>query len=362
MVHPHALVSTGPGDPPLTPEQKRFNQLLGKLEKARAELLAWQEQALLFAQGHAARLRPLQEELLRCEAALIRRLDALLHEPGARWTKRDRRRMRSDLCDLSAGLIESAEDEALVDEMKALFERHAGHDFETENRESMAAMKEMFEAMSGLDLGDEDFGSEDELARAAHRRMAAQMEADASTRPRRKPGAAERRREREEQEASQSLREVYRKLAAAIHPDRADDDADRERRHALMQRANQAYDGRDLLALLALQLEIEQVDAAQLARTTAARARQYSRLLNDQLREIEAELEGRRVALCMEYGLDMVLPPQAAQLGRLLDRLVRDHRADLAQAQRDLAELDDPRRARDVLRRRWRDEDDDMPF
>lgn len=353
----------------LTPEQKRFNQLLARIDQARAELQAWQEQALHFRQAHAARVRPLEAELLDCQAALIRRLDALLNDRTAKLGKGDRRRVREEICDLIAGLLESTEDEALEAEMKALFERHAGHDLDTENREAVAAMKEMLEAMSGLDLGDRVFESEEELMQAAHAGMAEQVARRAQPRPG-KPGkprkatAAQRRREAEQQEATQSLREVYRKLAAAIHPDRADDDADRARRHALMQRANGAYEKQDLLALLALQLEIEQVDADHLARASAERLCTYTRLLNEQLREIEAELEGRRIALCGEFDLDPMPLPRAGQLGALLERLVRECRGHLAQARRDLDQLADTARAKEMLRRRWRamDDADGIPF
>lgn len=362
------LLPIAQGQQALSPEHKRFNQLLARIDKARAELQAWQDQALHFAQGHAARVRPLEAELLDCQAALIRRLDALLHERMARLGKSDRRRVREEICDLIAGLLDATADDALADEMKALFERHAGHDLDSENREAVAAMKEMLEAMSGLDLGDQDFDSEEELMQAAHRRMAEQNEQAEAARARRKPrrrSAAQSRREQEQQEATQSLREVFRKLAAAIHPDRADDDADRERRHALMQRANRAYEAQDLLALLALQLEIEQVDADHLARASAERLRAYTRLLNDQLREIESELEGRRLALCAEFDLDPMPLPRAGELGALLERLLRERRADLAQARRDLEQLADAARARETLRRRWREVnrwDDEIPF
>lgn len=349
----------------LSPEQRRFNQLLARIDKARAELQAWQQQALAFAQGHAARVRPLEAELLDCQAQLIRRLDALLHDRAARLAKADRRRLREEICSLITGLLDASEDDAIAQEMEALFERHAGHDLDTENREAMAAMKEMFEAASGLDLGDEAFDSEEALLRAAQSRMAERHEAAQARRKPRKPTAAQRRREQEQHEATQSLREVYRKLAAAIHPDRAEDDADRERRHALMQRANGAYESQDLLALLGLQLEIEQVDAEHLARVSAERLRAYTRLLNDQLREIESELEGRRMALCLEFDLDPVPPPRAGQLGALLERQLRERRADLAQARRDLAQLADAARVKEFLRRRWREADrwdDDLPF
>lgn len=365
MVTRGGLLPIAPAQQALTPEQRRFNQLLARIEKARQQLLDWQEQALLFAQGHAARVRPIEAELLDCQAALIRRLDGLQHERAARLSKSDRRRLSEDICDLIAGLLQASEDDALAEEMNALFERHAGHDLESENRAAMAAMKQMLETASGLDLGDEAFDSEEALLRAAQQRVAEQTQSEHFQGKQGKRSAAQQRREREQQQASQSLRDVYRKLAAAIHPDRADDDADRERRHALMQRANGAYEAQDLLALLSLQLEIEQVDADHLARASSERLRMYTRLLADQLRELESEIVGRRIALCAEYGLDPMLSSRAIKLGALLERLLRERRAELAQAKLDLLQLADAARAREFMRLRWRQAriwDDSIPF
>ena len=56
-----------------------------------------------------------------------------------------------------------------------------------------------------------------------------------------------------------SLQEVFRRLVAALHPDRAPDDAERARRTELMQRVNVAYEKKDLLQLLKLQIQIDQV-------------------------------------------------------------------------------------------------------
>jgi hypothetical protein len=354
------LVAADTGAQPPTPEQRRFKQLLARIDSARTRLQAWDEQGRLFATMHAERVAPLQAELLEYQAKLVRTLEALLGDRSAKWTKRDRRRIRADLCDLASGLIANTADERLIAEMKALFERHAGHDYDTESRATMAAMKEMFEVVSGLDLGEEQFADEDALLHAASRRFAESAEEAGDQRASRRPGTT--RRQRERAEASRSMREVYRKLAAALHPDRAADEDDRVRRNELMQRANRAYEANDLLALLSLQLEIEQVDAAHLARATAERARQYNLLLGDQLREIEAEIDARRFALCMDFALDPDRPPKLEQLGAVLESLVRECRADLALAQHDLAQLDDPVTAKAFLRRRWREVDDEMPF
>jgi len=64
--------------------------------------------------------------------------------------------------------------------------------------------------------------------------------------------------------ATQSIREIFRKLASALHPDRETDRKGREVKTALMLQVNRAYAGNDLLTLL--ELQIEQVDASHIAR------------------------------------------------------------------------------------------------
>jgi hypothetical protein len=361
----HLTIATRDGQA-LTPEQKRFNALLRRIEAARAELLGWDEQARLFAEAHAHRVRPLEAEAAAAQRRLALRLDELLAAGREfRWTKGERRTLREALCGIAADLLEGdVLDDARAAEMKALFDRHAETDYDTEQREAVAAMKQMAEAMSGVDLGDDELESEEDLLRRMHERMSAAQEAERTAAPprTRKPTAAQRRREREAVEASQSLREVFRKLAGALHPDRAADDADRTRRTALMQRVNQAYEANDLLALFALQLEIEQVDAEHLARASAERARQYNRLLAEQLGQLEGEVEARRAGFCFEFGLDPFAAPAPKQFGRLLEDLVRAARTDLAGIENDLRQLAEPMAAKRWLRLQRRLAQHDMPF
>lgn len=359
------LLIIAPADRPLSPAQRKFNQLVRKIEQARAELLAWQDMVPAFAQAHAQRARPLLADIAACRRQLASRLDTLL--AAGKWSKTERRTMREILCDVVAGLIDNESgDAAELAELKALFDQHADVDFDTENRASIAAMKGLFEAMSGMDLGDEAFESEETMMQRArerwHAEAAAQESAEAPAAARREPRktAAQRRRESEAQEASQSVREVYRKLVSALHPDRASDEADRTARTAQMQRVNRAYDAKDLLALFALQLEIEQVDAAHLAQASAERARHYNQVLAAQLAELQAEAQARQVAFVMDYGielgLDPYLPVKPQQLGKLLDRAVAELRGDLAEANRDLRRLDDPAAAKRWLKRVHREQ------
>lgn len=363
MKTPSNLTISAGAERPLTPAQRKFNQLVHKIEQARAELLAWQEQVPLFAQAHDQRLRPLQSEFAACHQAMVRKLDALLARTG--WTRMQQDTMRQVLCGVAALLIESEDtDAALAAEIKALYDKHAETDFDTENRESVAAMKDLFESMTGVSLGDDTLATEEDLYARTEERLRAKVQEQAQRpAPARRPNAAERRRQAHAEQATQSVREVYRKLASALHPDRADGEADRLARTALMQRVNQAYGARDLLALFALQLKIEQVDVEHLARATAERAQHYNRVLADQLAEMQAEVETRQAAFCMEFQIDPFLRLNPHKLGLLLEREVSELRAMIADAQRDLRQLDDPAGTKRWLARVRRQQQAlDLPF
>jgi hypothetical protein len=153
----------------------------------------------------------------------------------------------------------------------------------------------------GLEI-DENHGasSVEELLDHAHRKMqhrapsqGAADERESGRRAKRSAAEDEVRAKREQaaKEVSQSLRDVFRKLVSALHPDREPDPTERVRKDQLMQRVNQAYDANDLLTLLGLQLEIEQIDAAHLSSTSAERLAHYNQILREQLTRLEAELQ-----------------------------------------------------------------------
>jgi hypothetical protein len=115
-----------------------------------------------------------------------------------------------------------------------------------------------------------------------------------------------------------------------------------------MQRVNQAHDGKDLLALFALQLEIEQVDAAHIARATAERAQHYNRVLADQLATLQAQIQAHENSFRMDWACDPYLRLDPRRLGALLEGEVAELRATIFEAQRELRLLDDP-----VSAKRW---------
>jgi hypothetical protein len=355
---------------PASPEHKRFQALLAKIDKARRRLQAWQEQLPLFAQAHAARVAPLEAELRVARRTWAFELEAL--QGAQRWSKADASTLSEMICDICGALLDAAGDGEPDAELKALYNRHADVDFDREEELQLTSMKAMLETMGGLDLGDDPIESAEDLMQRAREKMAEVQRAQealngspAQPGRRAKPPrqtAAQKRAEEDAKRISQTVREVYRKLASALHPDRVHASvpaAERAARTALMQRANTAYEAGDLLALLELQLQIEQVDLAHAANVAAEQVRHFNKVLSEQLRELEAEIDDRQLAFCASYGLlaerrldparlDLLLKDEMREIAYAQAQLQRDRRlfkGDSAQVKRQLKQWRAERRA-----------------
>ncbi len=330
-------ISARGGAAALTPEQKRFNTLIRQIDQARRVLAAWQEQIPLYAQAYAQLIVPLAKDLAAEQRSWAFALDRVLAQPG--WTRAERDTLRELLCDAAAELLAEAEDDDA--ELKALFDKHSEVDFDTEQQRSRLALKDMVEAVTGMDLGDDDIASDEELFKRMHQGVADDPHAaPAEPRPRHK-SKNQQRREAEAQLATQSVREVFRKLASALHPDRETDAGARQAKTALMQQANQAYAANDLLTLLQLQLQVEQVDAGHIAQASAQRVRHYNKVLAEQLAELKAEIDRVEVGFRIDFGLERGIGLNPNKLYGSIEEQAKDMRAGLALRRQQLRKLDD---------------------
>lgn len=338
-----------PASAALRPAQRKFNQLQQQLAKLRDSLKAWDAALPAFAQAHAERVRPLRREAERLRRDTALRLDEWLAEKG--WSAGERSLMQELVCELAREALEAHElDEAELPRWKALHDAHAPLGFDAENEAQLQVLKKMFEKQAGVDLGDTRFDSEDALLDAVREQLQARSEAAAEAaeaappppKPKRLSAAQQKRAAEREAVAAQakaSLREVFRKLASSLHPDRATDAADAERRTTLMQRANAAYAKEDLLALLSLQLEIEQIDAAHLQKASDQQLQRFNAVLQEQLDELKAEAAMRERQFIAEFELRprRALAPQ--QFKALLADALADWNAEVFHAGRDLSQL-----------------------
>lgn len=266
------LVAVPRGRAPLSREQKRFNRLAEQIRDLRAELVRWEVYGTRYNARLAAEVEPAESGMRAAQRRLLLRLEGMLtaRARGERLTRFQRDAVRSHVVMLAGEVLSAGPDP----EVEAL------HDAYCEI--SHAEMERIaLEGVLGSVLGDEAVaGNEardaDELMEHAREWIERQAEdqrereAESGRRGRRRAGAGEggragSKRAGARESALGTVREIYRKLVSAIHPDREVDADARTRKTVLMQRANEAYQRDDLMTLLELQIELEQIDAAHLA-------------------------------------------------------------------------------------------------
>ncbi len=244
--------------------REKFNALVSKLEAERKRLAAWHE-ALPRVRARAdAELTPLTVRFDACQRELVRLLDAACMNKQIR--KKEREKLSSIICGLAMELLEAEPDE----ELEEILSRHSGGD-DLDDDPEFLAFKEVMDKMMEEARGDD--------AKPASRAAAP------------KPKAQTARQAEEATRLAQSVREIFRKLVSALHPDRETDPTERTRKTALMQRVNVAYEANDLLGLLELQFEVDQIDASKLDTLGDERIRQYNKVLTKQVDEVRSEID-----------------------------------------------------------------------
>ncbi|HSV53537.1 MAG TPA: J domain-containing protein [Burkholderiaceae bacterium] len=323
----HTLrIATTAAQAALSADQRKFNTLIQKIEDQRRILADWQEGASLYRERHAREYAPLWDNYRALNLELLRALDRRLDGKGL--SRADRALLQDVVCDLADALMRGDGEQA---ELEAIYNRHSDIDHGTLAQETQAAMKAMVEDAFGMDLGDDvDLDSPEEIARRVEQEMQARQaraeQAAQEARARRaarKKSTPQSKHEVETHEASQSIRAVYRQLASALHPDRAPDAQERARKTVLMQRVNLAYGREDLLALLELQLEIEQIDPKHLNNLAQDRLKHYNRVLARQLAELQREIADVEQGFKMEFQLDPFERVAPATLMRTLARQLK---------------------------------------
>lgn len=356
----------GQGAEPLGKAQKAFNRLLQQIEKKRAKLAAWEAIAPPFQRQYTAEMQPLLQAARALKVASARALDQI--GTGKGLNKREKRLVSMLIVDLAGDLLVDAEDA----EIKALYNKHTGSNFDADQAVMLDGLRGVVEAGLGIDLGDDvDFSSpEDVMARIRERvEERERLAAGRARQPGRKKSAQaldrEARQAADEQGASQSIREIYRKLASALHPDREADPVERARKTVLMQRANQAYEKGNLLLLLELQIELEHIDQAGIHGLGEARLSQYNRMLKEQLAELDTEAQRVEGEFRLRFGISPHGTISPATLLRGLAEQIAMVVIEVREMRDDLAAFQDVQATRAWLKampeRPWMDLDQ-IPF
>ena len=340
--------ATGQQQATLSKGQKVFNNLIKQIEKKRARLGAWERAVAPYQQKYVSEWIPLIEVSTELQTRMVHCLDESYKNKRG-LTKTECRLIANLIADLAGDLVAARNDA----EMKAIYNQYSRSDYDSDEAANLKEMQFALEGVLGVHLGDDlDLSSPDDLiarAQASIEERQAEFEAEQQAREKRqskraksaKQLAYEARQQGEERQLSQSIREVYRKLASALHPDRETDPQERDRKTALMQRVNQAYDKNNLLQLLELQLELEHIDQFAIDSLSEDRLKYYNKILKDQLGELDDEILYVEGGFRAQFGISPFVEVAPGTIVRDLANDIASLQIEIEDLKRDLLVFDD---------------------
>jgi hypothetical protein len=335
-------------------QQGVFQKLIKQIHQYRMQIEGWQAFKLRHDQRVVAELMPVMAALREKRIALVQLLERQYLMRGAIRGKLQRKRLVGLMLDISRQILHEADEPTI----QALHDRYSDLTYREHCEIDREISQNLIEEMFGVQLkgeGDdsEAFESVDEMLLKAAEQLQTKNE-QAIQRKRSKPPsaaahAAEQKRAEAERLAKQSVRDVYRKLASALHPDRPSEANSPEQKLLLMQRVNQAYEADNLLELLNIQLEIEQVDMEQVNSFTPERMQHYNHVLRQQLEDLRSEVEFHRAPYQQLVGVGYKFTPEDVELA--LDAEIRRQKDRVQWFSTEIEKLEDPQYVISAIRR-----------
>ena len=318
--------------------------------------MAWQTMLPLYHQKHAGEFVPLTQTFNELRAELVRLCDKAAGERA--FHKNDKKKLKHIICTIAGELVFENDDE----DLKRIYNKHSGGDIDIEIEEEKSAMKAMMEDILDVELDDNiDFSSSESIMASVGKKMFQKLkdeeqarqnshEQNAKRKKSAKAIAKEAEKQAEAQSISQSIREVYRKLASALHPDKEQDALERDRKTALMQRVNIAYNNKDLLQLLELQLEIEQIDQAAVNTIAEDKLKHYNKILTEQSKEIRMEVLAVSDIFRIRFNIspEVSASPEAAM--RNLENNIKSIKKDISDLEGDFQLFQDMKSLKEYLK------------
>ena len=314
----------------LSPEQTRFNKLVARAETLTQDIAATRELGDAHRPVFMTIIPPLESRCSALMREMIVFLDERLRQTTQKGlTEKDRHVARELICNLALRFAQSGDDS-----MQAIFDAHSEQSLDELDQETAAEMQAMLDQVLKGDAPKLDASATaEEIFRAGVERLreidAARMDKRNARKAKRaqapNKAAGEVKTGQSEHDPETVLRTLYRQLASKLHPDRERDPAARDRKNALMSQANAAYEKRDLMTLLQLQLAVERLDSEAIAGMAKEKMAALTHLLKEQVQTLEYEFDLARGKLAQEFGLSPFVSVDALSLSRSL----KDQRADL---------------------------------
>ncbi|MDP2819489.1 MAG: hypothetical protein Q8O29_14720 [Polaromonas sp.] len=344
-----ALRLTVGKDARLSPAQLRFNRLLARIEKVKEQMADLETLADAYRPQYSATLTSLEDKKQALMRSMIHKLDECIQGTGL--TAVQKRIGAEILCDLTEALA------ALGDEtMQVLHDKYSARSLRDKEQDSIADMRDVMEQMLGQPLkSDEPLDSFDAMMNAMAQHFKETTGDDQTQRKAtgasKKPTVAQKKAAQQQEDAETVLRKVFRQLVSSLHPDRERDPAEKQRKTTLMSEANVAYGRQDLVALLQIQMRVEQSGVQSFAQLAEEKIEAMTLLLKQQAAELERGLHQRKHQLLEEFDLSWSDVFSAAGLRTRLLAQERVLQRELSVMQQDLLQVQEAAGLKQWLKR-----------
>ena len=337
------LVLRAPEQAQLSPAQKRFNELLARIERLThhvQRLQAWSDR---HRHAHVQALYTAAQQMRALRKSLLLFLHDQLH--SADLTAQQQRMARNKLRSLLDVLSPLADPQ-----VQALADLYGDDGLDQEEAAELAEAAERVRAKIEAALGQpidnpSQYNTPEAMVAAGMRQWQRQQQADderkahkrAARKAKNKPVADQA--EAPQADAKTTLRTIYRQLASALHPDREPDAQAREHKTALMSEVNAAYEKADLTTLMRLQMQVTQVDAKASSRLADDKLTAMCALLKEQVAALEDDLEQMQFRLSRELCIAVRADADEALMTQALQRMQADQRHQVDSLEADLRRI-----------------------
>ncbi|MGE8562059.1 MAG: molecular chaperone DnaJ [Acinetobacter sp.] len=276
------LKTTVQPDAELSPQQKKLNRLIEKIEQQKIHLAAWEKAQNDIQQYARQTLVPVYNEL---HIVLFQQLEQLWkHLHGSDFSKAEVMQLDEKIQHLAAHLKDSkalSEPQAnTVEEIDTFYQQYSEYtQAKKSKKKPFVETDSMFENAESDEI-ETAFDSFDDWDSTKHEQQREQA----------KQKKQQEKREQAAKMAEQSLKTVYLKIAAIIHPDREQDESKKLEKTEMLQHANAAYEKQDLFYLLKLQIQIEQSRGASQKGLSAEQVKFYKLALDAQSQKLDDEI------------------------------------------------------------------------
>ena len=346
------LVLRAPEQAKLSPAQKRFNELLARIEVLTHQVQRLQAWSDRHRHAHVQALYTAAQQARELRKSLLLFLHEQLHSADltAQQQRMARNKLRS-LMDLLSPLADP--------QVQALADLYADDEVDQEEAEELAEAAERVRAKIEAALGQlidnpSQYRTPEAMVAAGMRQWQRQQEADddrkaakrAARKAKNKPVAEKA--EVQQTDAKTALRTIYRQLASALHPDREPDEQERQRKTIWMSEVNAAYEKADLSTLMRLQMQVTQVDPQASARMADDKLQAMCLLLKEQVSALEDDLDQMQFRLSRELCIPVRADADEAAMTQALQRMQADQRHEVESLASDLRRI-----AHEAELKRW---------